>query len=111
MFPWGQCLCGKMMFLASAGNVRVQKNNPLGHAELEVLAKAAIRANSWRFDGVELLCNLGTLYHVLRSSSAVSSGKHLLWSLGSPSRGGGNALQHSGRFENALPLQGIPWNS
>jgi len=56
--PVGAVLVRGDRVLASAGNVRVQRNNPLGHAEFEVLQKAAARENSWRFDGAELYVTL-----------------------------------------------------
>jgi len=56
--PVGAVLVRGGEVLASAGNVRVQHNSPLGHAELEVLRKAALRERSWRFDGAELYVTL-----------------------------------------------------
>ncbi len=56
--PVGAVLVRGDQVLASAGNVRIQCNNPLGHAEFEVLQKAAARENSWRFDGTELYVTL-----------------------------------------------------
>ena len=56
--PVGAVLVRGNDILASAGNLRVQENNPLGHAELEALRKAAIKENSWRFDGAELYVTL-----------------------------------------------------
>ncbi len=56
--PVGAVLVRGDRVLASAGNVRVRRNNPLGHAEFEVLQKAAARENSWRFDGAELYVTL-----------------------------------------------------
>ncbi|HOO64774.1 MAG TPA: nucleoside deaminase [Synergistaceae bacterium] len=56
--PVGAVLVRGEKVLATGGNVRVQRKNPLGHAELEVLAKAAEKEGSWRFDGAELYVTL-----------------------------------------------------
>ncbi len=56
--PVGALLVRDGHILASEGNVRVGGRNPLGHAELEVLRKAAEKEGTWRFDGAELYVTL-----------------------------------------------------
>lgn len=56
--PVGAVLVRNGHILASEGNLRVRESNPLGHAEMEVLRRAAEKEGSWRFDGAELYVTL-----------------------------------------------------
>ena len=44
--------------LASAHNLREQKNDPTSHAEIEVIRQAAAELSDWRLDGATLFVTL-----------------------------------------------------
>lgn len=56
--PVGALVVREGQVIASAFNQREEKNDPLGHAELLAISRAATELNSWRLSGCTLICTL-----------------------------------------------------
>ena len=56
--PVGAVVVRENAVLSKAYNLREKKNDPLGHAELLAIRKAARKLNSWRLEGCKLYVSL-----------------------------------------------------